>query len=219
MLNKFHETHFQSSHSIFSSDLKRVTADMQTHKNTALRSGPAPFKAPTAQSPGTKPVGPAAAKAPVFTRDGKKWLIEHQRSNPNLIVEDAEMNNVVYVFKCENSTITVKGKINSIFLDSCKKCSVLFDAVVSSVEFVNCQSVQMQVSVYRRMLLHSFFKYQRRLKQLKNEFNIKMSEQMMYSSRYLVTFQQYRLTKLMGAKCICPTSRKMWKLLARNHRK
>lgn len=127
--------------------LKRVTADMQTHKNTALRSGPAPFKAPAAQSSAPKPTAAAASavKQPVFTRDGKKWLIEHQRSNPNLIVENAEMNNVVYVFKCENSTITVKGKINSIFLDSCKKCSVLFDAVVSSVEFVNCQSVQMQV--------------------------------------------------------------------------
>lgn len=120
---------------------------MQTHKNTTLRSGPAPFKAPNAQSSAPKPAAAAVAKSPVFTRDGKKWLIEHQRSNPNLLVENAEMNNVVYVFKCENSTITVKGKINSIFLDSCKKCSVLFDSVVSSVEFVNCQGVQMQVGI------------------------------------------------------------------------
>lgn len=55
------------------------------------------------------------------------------------------MNNMVYLFKCEGSTLTVKGKINGIILDSCKKCSVLLDSVVSSVEFVNCQSVQMQV--------------------------------------------------------------------------
>lgn len=127
--------------------LKKVTADMQTHKNTTLRSGPAPFKAPTAA---VKPVASskpliADNKAPVFSRDGKKWIIEYQKSNPSLLVDDAEMNNVVYIFKCENSTVTVKGKINSIFMDSCKKCSVLFDSVVSSVEFVNCQSVQMQV--------------------------------------------------------------------------
>lgn len=127
--------------------LKRVTSDMQTHKNSQLRTGPAPFKAPTAsaQAPPAKPGAGPAAKAPVFARDGKKWLIEYQKSNPNLLVENAEMNNVVYAFKCENSTITVKGKINSIFFDSCKKCSVLFDSVVSSVEFVNCQSVQLQV--------------------------------------------------------------------------
>lgn len=125
--------------------LKRVTADMQTHKNTTLRSGPAPFKAPASTIKSVaKPVAPVD-KPPVFVRDGKKWLIEYQKSNPSLIVDQAEMNNVVYVFKCENSTITVKGKINSIFLDSCKKCSVLFDSVVSSIEFVNCQSVQMQV--------------------------------------------------------------------------
>lgn len=124
--------------------LKRVTADMQTHKNTGLRSGPAPFKAPSATvAPVQRPS--AVDKPPVFTRDGKKWLIEYQKNNPNLVVEQAEMNNVVYVFKCENSTVTVKGKINSIFFDSCKKCSVVFDSVVSSVEFVNCQSVQMQV--------------------------------------------------------------------------
>ncbi|XP_055916270.1 adenylyl cyclase-associated protein 1 isoform X2 [Eupeodes corollae] len=125
--------------------LKKVTADMQTHKNPTLRTGPAPFKAPTQQ--GDKPAVPpkAVIKDPVFARDGKKWIIEHQRSNPNLLVENAEMNNVVYVFKCENSTLTIKGKVNNVVFDSCKKCSLLFDSVVSSVEFVNCQSVQMQV--------------------------------------------------------------------------
>lgn len=56
------------------------------------------------------------------------------------------MNNVVYLFKCEGSTLVVKGKINGIILDSCKKCSILFDSLVSSIEFVNCQSVQMQVN-------------------------------------------------------------------------
>lgn len=126
--------------------LKKVTPDMQTHKNTTLRSGPAPFKAPTTTTTpvsASKPI--AQTKTPVFNRDGKKWLIEYQKNNPTLLVDGAEMNNVVYIFKCENSTVTVKGKINSIFMDSCKKCSVLFDSVVSSIEFVNCQSVQMQV--------------------------------------------------------------------------
>jgi len=51
----------------------------------------------------------------------------------------------VYMFKCRDSALTVKGKINSIVLDSCTKCAVVFESLVSSVEFVNCQSVQMQV--------------------------------------------------------------------------
>jgi len=52
---------------------------MQTHKNPALRSGPAPFKAPvTANTALVKSVPPANVpidKPPVFTRDGKKWLV------------------------------------------------------------------------------------------------------------------------------------------------
>ncbi|XP_058056831.1 uncharacterized protein LOC131208197 [Anopheles bellator] len=126
--------------------LKKVTSEMQTHKNPGLRTGPAPYKAPTAVTNGTKSVAaPATAKAPSFMRDGKKWLIEYQKNNADLLVENAEMNNVVYMFRCEGSTLQIKGKINSVVMDSCKKCSLVFDTMVSSAEFVNCQSVQMQV--------------------------------------------------------------------------
>lgn len=130
---------------------------MQTHKNPTLRSGPTPYKAPPpfkAQAE-TKAVAPSAPadKQPVFLRDGKKWIIEFQKNNPNLVIENAEMNNVVYMFKSQNSTLNVKGKLNSIVIDSCKKCSVVFDSLVSSVEFVNCQSVQMQVSLIYLLFL------------------------------------------------------------------
>lgn len=117
---------------------------MQTHKNANIRlSGPAPAViGHSSVSAGPKPV---VEKPPVFARDGKKWLIENQKNNSNIVVDSAEMNNVVYMFKCVNSTIVVKNKINSIVMDSCKKSSVVFDSLVSSVEFINCQSVQMQV--------------------------------------------------------------------------
>lgn len=134
---------------------------MQTHKNPTLRTGPAPFKTPAQFGSAQQP-----PKEPVFARDGKKWIIvisiasygfqilcfivsqEYHKNNPNLIVQNAEMNNVIYAFKCENSTLTIKGKVNNVVMDSCRKCSLLFDSVVSSIEFVNCQSVQMQVSTF-----------------------------------------------------------------------
>lgn len=50
--------------------LKKITSDMQTHKNSSLRTGPAPFKGPV--TPG-KAIN--AEKPPVFVRDGKKWMI------------------------------------------------------------------------------------------------------------------------------------------------
>lgn len=52
------------------------------------------------------------------------------------------------MFRCQDSTLVIKGKVNSIVMDSCRKSSVVFDSVVSSIEFVNCQSVQMQVFIY-----------------------------------------------------------------------
>ncbi|XP_011629808.1 adenylyl cyclase-associated protein 1 isoform X2 [Pogonomyrmex barbatus] len=127
--------------------LKKVTSDMQTHKNPALRSGPAPFKAPTVNAAPMKSVLPANApidKPPVFTKDGKKWLVEYHKGE-NLVIDNVEMNNVIYMFRCQDSTLTIKGKVNSIVMDSCRKSSVVFDSVVSSIEFVNCQSVQMQI--------------------------------------------------------------------------
>ncbi|CAH0690650.1 unnamed protein product [Chilo suppressalis] len=131
------------------SNLRKVTSDMQTHKNPQLRTGPAPFKAATRGAPLKQLPQPGAGtlpdKPPVFTRDGKKWLIEYQKGNSNLVVENADMNNVVYMFRCRDSALTVRGKINGVVLDSCTKCAVVFDNLVSSMEFVNCQSVQMQV--------------------------------------------------------------------------
>lgn len=62
------------------------------------------------------------------------------------------MNNVIYMFRCVDSTLVVKGKVNSIVMDSCKKSAVVFDSLVSSVEFVNCQSVQMQVKLINLLI-------------------------------------------------------------------
>nr|CAG4640987.1 EOG090X08PR [Eulimnadia texana] len=133
--------------------LKKVTSDMQTHKNPNLRTGPAPFKPSVAPKPGATPA--AAAPAPAATKavdrparlvlDGKKWLVEYQKNQSGLVVSNTEMNQAVYIYKCEGSTVQVKGKVNSVLLDSCKKTAVVVESVVSSVEFVNCQSVQMQV--------------------------------------------------------------------------
>ncbi|XP_060536871.1 adenylyl cyclase-associated protein 1-like [Cylas formicarius] len=125
-------------------NLKKVSPDMQTHKNPSLKQGggPAAYKISGVNySSGAQQVD----KPPVFTRDGKKWVIEYQKGNHNLAVENAEMNNVVYLFKCFDSTVTIRGKINSVVIDSCRKTAVVIDSIVAAVEFINCQSVQMQM--------------------------------------------------------------------------
>ncbi|ESO82922.1 hypothetical protein LOTGIDRAFT_109031, partial [Lottia gigantea] len=132
-----------------SKGLKKVTDDMKTHKNPALRQGPAPYKPPLASKPvkGPSPTKTViAAKPPVLElQNGKKWLVEYQVDNKGIVIDQTQMKQTVYIFKCVNSTIQVKGKVNSIIMDSCKKCGVVFDDILSSMEFVNCQSVQGQV--------------------------------------------------------------------------
>lgn len=75
----------------------------------------------------------------------KKWIVEYQEGNNNIVIDDTNMKQTVYVYQCKNSAIMVKGKVNSIILDSCKKVGIAFDDVVASLEFINCQSVQGQV--------------------------------------------------------------------------
>lgn len=144
-----------------SSGLKKVTDDMKTHKNPALRAGstvtavtsssgvragPAPFKATApkiAPKPGSKPA--EVTKPPVLELQDKKWIVEYQVGNKTMVIQDTNIKQAVYMFKCQDSTLQVKGKVNSIIVDSCKKVAIAFDDVVASIEFVNCQSVQAQV--------------------------------------------------------------------------
>jgi len=148
--------------------LRKVTPDMQTHNNPALRNSATIRVKPPMQSFSCtykssfssvvtpvlkKPVlidnGPkrsfGSIGGPVFKQDGKKWIVEHQNNNKSLVIEDAKMTNIIYMYKCEDCALTVKGKVNSIIIDTCQKCSLIFDSLVCSVDFLNCKSVRMQV--------------------------------------------------------------------------
>ncbi|XP_044523967.1 adenylyl cyclase-associated protein 1 isoform X4 [Gracilinanus agilis] len=131
--------------------LKHVSDDMKTHKNPALksqsgpvRSGPKPFTAP-------KPAGGATPKPatkkepPVLELEGKKWRVENQENVSNLVINDTELKQVAYIYKCVSSTLHIRGKINSITLDNCKKLGLVFDDVVGIVEIINSRDIKVQV--------------------------------------------------------------------------
>ncbi|XP_053563275.1 adenylyl cyclase-associated protein 1 [Bombina bombina] len=133
--------------------LKHVPDDMKTHKNPTLksqagpiRSGPKPFTSPkptNVGSPAPKPV--AKKQPPVLELEGKKWRVENQDNVSNLEISDTELKQVVYIYKCVNSTLQIKGKINSIIVDNCKKLGLVFEDAVGIVEIINSQSVKVQV--------------------------------------------------------------------------
>lgn len=129
--------------------LRKVTADMQTHKNPALREhAPVPATLhPKSQQPKPKqPSAPAAVRHdPVIElKDGKQWNVEYVVGNRNVVINVKDKKQTVYIYKCEDSVIVIKGKLNSITLDSCRKTSVVFDALVSQCETINCQRVEIQ---------------------------------------------------------------------------
>ncbi|EOB06115.1 Adenylyl cyclase-associated protein 1, partial [Anas platyrhynchos] len=132
--------------------LRHVSDDMKTHKNPALknqggpiRSGPKPFTAPKPAC-SANPSQKASPKQPALLElEGKKWRVENHENATNLVISDTELKQVAYVFKCTNSTLQIKGKINSITLDNCKKLGLVFDDVVGIVEIINSRDVKVQV--------------------------------------------------------------------------
>lgn len=132
------------------SSLKKVTSDMQTHKNPNLRSSstvPA-GNAHTGQSAACPRGGPASVpqRPPKFELEGKKWMIEYMNGRKDIVISDTEMNQSVNIYRCTDCLVQVKGKINSITVDECKKLSIVFDDLVSLIEFINSQRIQAQVS-------------------------------------------------------------------------
>ncbi|XP_028278343.1 adenylyl cyclase-associated protein 1 [Parambassis ranga] len=130
--------------------LKHVSDDQKTHKNPTLRgqsapvrTGPKPFSS-AAPRPAASAT-PTRTLPPVLELDGKKWKVENQENAQDLLISDTELKQVVYAFKCNKSTLQVKGKINSITIDNCKKMGLVFDDVVGIVEVINCKDVKVQV--------------------------------------------------------------------------
>eukprot|EP00123_Amoebidium_parasiticum_P019348 comp24681_c0_seq1/m.46830 comp24681_c0_seq1/g.46830 ORF comp24681_c0_seq1/g.46830 comp24681_c0_seq1/m.46830 type:complete len:197 (-) comp24681_c0_seq1:336-926(-) len=117
-----------------------------THKNPELRASSVvkadeikPKAAPA------KAAGKEVKGTPMCELDGKKWKVEWQDNNKDVVIDDCDMSQTVYIYKCTGSVIKINKKVNSIVLDSCKKTAVVFDTTVAGFEIVNCQSVQVQV--------------------------------------------------------------------------
>ncbi|GMT31172.1 hypothetical protein PFISCL1PPCAC_22469, partial [Pristionchus fissidentatus] len=128
--------------------LKKVTADMQTHKNPALRGeGMTPGNVSSAASSASKPAAAAAAavKPPkTELQNGKQWSVEFHKNNKDIVVTAGDKKQTLYVYKCEGCVIQVKGKLNSVTLDSCKKTDIVVEGVVAQCETINCQSIKIQ---------------------------------------------------------------------------
>ncbi|EFA82907.1 cyclase associated protein [Heterostelium album PN500] len=128
------------------SGLKKVTNDMKSknnpNKSSVVKADDLKPKTTTTAT-GSKP---AVVKPPKFALESNKWAVEHQVGNKNIIIAETDPRQTVYVYQCTDSVIQVKGKVNAITLDGCKKTAIVFENAIASCEIVNCTSVEIQVT-------------------------------------------------------------------------
>lgn len=125
--------------------LKHVSNDMKTKNRTAEERAtgnlvPKEKKAPVASAAPKKTVKP-----PSIQHIGTKWMIDYQVEGV-INIDDAKINDVIYIGGCKTCTIVIKGKVNAITVDGCTKVGVVVDNVVSVVEIINSTSSQMQIT-------------------------------------------------------------------------
>lgn len=128
--------------------LRHVSDDQKTHKNPNLRAQGPPVRSPTKShtpSPTSPKTSPQQSHSPLLELEGKKWRVEYQEDKSNLVITNTELKQVAYIFKCNKSTLQIKGKLNSITVDNCRKFGLVFDNVVGIVEVINSRDIQIQV--------------------------------------------------------------------------
>lgn len=131
------------------SGLKKVTRDMQTHKNPELRSkGPVPVaKKPVTQA---KKWGAGQTsqkkKDPVTNFSKGTWFVEHYEGKHDLEIKDVELKHSVYLCKLRNCTVNLPTKCKSIQIDGCFKTRIIVNSVVSTLEIFNNQRLQVEVT-------------------------------------------------------------------------
>jgi len=104
-----------------SKGLKKVTSDMKSKNRKDKTSSVVPAKDTPTTGATPKSSGKEAAKPPKFQLEGAKWVIEWQNGNRNIVIEASEAKQSAYLFKCVNTTVQIKGKINNITIDACTK--------------------------------------------------------------------------------------------------
>eukprot|EP01113_Clastostelium_recurvatum_P039159 TRINITY_DN594_c0_g1_i1.p1 TRINITY_DN594_c0_g1~~TRINITY_DN594_c0_g1_i1.p1 ORF type:complete len:180 (+),score=59.17 TRINITY_DN594_c0_g1_i1:45-542(+) len=87
-----------------------------------------------------------AAPAPKMELEGTKWRVEHQKGKNDLVINVEAPKQSVYLFKCQDTVVQIKGKVSSVCLDACTKTAVVFDTVIAAAEIVNSKRVQIQAN-------------------------------------------------------------------------
>ncbi|CDK29670.1 unnamed protein product [Kuraishia capsulata CBS 1993] len=127
------------------SGLKKVDRSQMTHKNPELRASsqvPAKRSSPV---PPKKPTGLTNKKPAKKELIDTKWLVENFDNPGEVITIEGEMHQSIFIGKCSNTVVQVKGKVNAISISECKKVGLVVDQLVSGVDVIKCSGFEIQV--------------------------------------------------------------------------
>lgn len=122
------------------SGLRKVTNDMKTKNRADRTSVVGAVEKERTTSPSFSKAGPPKLELQM----GRKWVVENQIGRKNLVIDDCDAKQSVYVFGCKDSVLQIQGKVNNITVDKCTKMGVVFLDVVAACEIVNCNGVEVQ---------------------------------------------------------------------------
>lgn len=128
--------------------LKHVTADMKAKNRPEKVSGVVPdvIEKKTKKEE-THEVKKMKGTPKFCLEEDKKWCVDFQEGKMDLEI-DGQINHACYIFHCKDILLRIKGKLNSVTIDSCEKVRVVFDSLVSTFEVVNSKKTQIQMNDY-----------------------------------------------------------------------
>lgn len=125
--------------------LKKVEKSQQTHKNPELRaSGKVSDKAVPPPKP-KKPSTLKTKKPPRKELIGNKWFIENYEDEAEPLVIETKIDESVFIGKCVNTLVQIKGKVNAVTVNETEKCSLVLDSSISGVDIIKCLRFGIQV--------------------------------------------------------------------------
>ncbi|CAI4978392.1 AVN_HP_G0025800.mRNA.1.CDS.1 [Saccharomyces cerevisiae] len=129
--------------------LKKVDKSQQTHKNPELRQSSTVSSTGSKSGPPPRPKKPSTLKTKKPPRKelvGNKWFIENYENETESLVIDANKDESIFIGKCSQVLVQIKGKVNAISLSETESCSVVLDSSISGMDVIKSNKFGIQVN-------------------------------------------------------------------------
>ena len=80
--------------------------------------------------------------SPVFELVSKKWRVEHQKKQDDLVIAKSTAKQSVFIHACQECKIKISDKVQSVLIDSCTNVEVEIHNVHAAVEIINSKNIE-----------------------------------------------------------------------------